>query len=125
MTNAKLNELLGIAKQAQSQWETWENEGAYDLLPSWKPLYRQAQDAWTALHRAIRESEPCIVSLENGETRKIGTVGMLCSSLMMYYSEDVRAKHTMAGTNLKFVASIEKVESTAKDLSTEEGLNND
>ena len=108
MTNAKLNELLGIAKQAQSQWETWGNEGAYDRSPEWKGLYRSAQDSWTAFHRAIREAEPCLLSLENGETRKIGTVGMLCSSLMMYYSEDVRAKHTMAGTNLKFVTSIER-----------------
>ena len=109
MTNAKLNELLGLAKQAQQQWDKWEDEGTFDRLPSWKPLYRQAQDSWTTLHRAIREAEPCLLSLENGETRNIGTVGMLCSSLMMYYSEDVRAKYTMAGTNLKFVASIEKV----------------
>ena len=108
MNSAKLNELLSIAKQAQ--WDKWESEGEYDRPPEWKGLYRSAQDAWTVLHRAIREAEPCLLSLENGETRNIGTVGLLCSSLMMYYSEVVRAKYTMAGTNLKFVTSIEKVE---------------
>ena len=110
MTNIELNRLLERAKLLQRQWDKWESEGAYDRSPSWKPLYRSVQDSWTAVHRAIREAEPCIVSLENGETRQVGTVGMLCSSLMMYYSEVVRAKYTMAGTNLKFVASIEKME---------------
>ena len=121
MTNAKLNELLSIAKQAQTQWDKWESEGEYDRSPEWKALSRSAHDSWTALHRAIRESEPCIVSLQNGETRNIGTVGMLCSSLMMYYSEDVRAKYTKAGTNLKFVKAIEKVESTDQGLNAEDG----
>lgn len=116
MTNAKLNELLGLANQAQAQWDKWAGEGYYNRSPEWKTLYRSARDAWTVFHRAIREAEPCIVFLQNGETRNIGTAGMLCSSLMMYYSEKPDAKWTMAATNLKFVASIEKVE---------DGLNNE
>ena len=113
-SNIELNRLLERAKQAQAQWDKWESEGDYNRSPEWKALSRSSLDAWTAVHRAIREAEPCIVFLQNGETRNIGTVGVLTADQMMYYSETVNAKYAMQGTNLKFVASIEKVEESPK-----------
>ena len=114
MNNAELNELLEIAKESQAQWDKWESEGEYDRAPEWKGLFRSAQDAWIVLHRAIREAEPCTLSLKNGQTRRVGTGGLLTADQMMYYSETVNAKYAMQGTNLKFVTSIEKVEESPK-----------
>lgn len=110
MDNLTLNALLWVAKESQQQWDHWESEGDYDRSPEWKVLYRSARDSWTVLHRSIREAEPCLITLENGKTRQIGTVGVLTADLMMYYSEDTNAKYAMQGTSLKFVTSIEKVE---------------
>ena len=110
MINGELNELLRAAKESQQQWDKWGSDGDYNRSSEWKALSRSAQDSWTVLHRAIRESEPCIVNLENGKTRQIGTVGALTADLMMYYSEDTNAKYAMQGTSLKFVTSIENVE---------------
>ena len=124
MTKSKLNELLSIAKQAQAQWDKWESEGAYDQSPLSRESLNVAvlgQNSWRSLHKAIRASEPCTVLLQNGETRNIGTVGILTADQMMYYSETVNEPHTMEGVNLRFVESIEKVESTDKTLNAEDG----
>ena len=107
--NFKLNQLLEEAKQAQQAWDKWESEGAFDRLPSWNLLYRSTRDCWTLLHRAIIESVPCDLLLENGETRQIGTAGALTSDLMMYYSPDKNAKYTFQSTSLQFVCKIEKI----------------
>ena len=117
MANPKLNELLSIAKQAQAQWDKWESEGAYDRSPLSRESLNVAvlgQKSWRSLHPAIRASEPCIVLLQNGETRKVGTVGILTANQMMYYSETVNGPHTIEGVNLRFVESIEKVEESPK-----------
>ena len=107
--NIELSQLLDKAKQAQQAWDEWESEGAFDRVPEWKLLYRSTRDAWTLLHRAIIESVPCDLLLKNGETRQIGTAGVLTSDLMMYYSPDKNAKYTFQGTSLKFVCKIEKI----------------
>ena len=117
MANAKLNELLSIAKQAQAQWDKCESEGSYDQYPLSRESLNVAvlgQRSWRSLHRAIRASEPCTVLLQNGETRKVGTVGILTDDQMMYYSETVNGPHTLEGVDLRFVASIEKVEESPK-----------
>lgn len=108
MTNVELNELLKTAKDSQADWDLWKRDGVYDRSPEWKELYRSVVNAWTILHKAILKSAPCNFHLENGESRNIGTPGLLTDDLMLYYSESVDAQSTMQGTNLKFVTRIER-----------------
>ena len=104
MTNAKLNELLSIAKQAQKELYEWP----FGLMG--KPIPVGTRECWDSLRLAMRSDLPLSIRLKTGGVRQIGTIGGLTESLLLFYSEIRYAGCCMEAVDLRIVASIEKVE---------------
>lgn len=122
MTSIELNRLLERSKLLQRQWDGWESDGTFDLLPSWKPLYRQSRKSWETLHKAIRESAPCVLHMDTSEDEYIGTVGILMDNpAAMFYSEALKdGRNADQEVWLGHVTSIEKMRHISFTIEGEE-----
>ena len=111
MDNLTLNALLWVAKESQQYWDGWENEGTFDGSPLVGTLSQSAKTSWESLHRAIQESVPCNLYIDETWTIHIGTVGILMDDLWMHYSENLEdGRNMIEEVYLRSVESIEKVE---------------
>ena len=115
MTNAELNNLLADAKKAQQYWDRWKREGTFDGSPLVEVLSKSVEECWETLHKALRESVPCKLSLESGEIVYFATVGILMDDLWMHYGVNTAdRKFLIEEVHLESIASIEKVEESPK-----------
>ena len=109
LSDLNVNDLLSAAKLAQAEWDAWEAAGEYDRDETWKQLHQNKGDAWGDLYRSISEASaqgPLRFGLKSGPI-EVGTVGVLTSTEMMYYSAEVGSKWAYRGVCLRSVESIE------------------
>ena len=108
MNNAKLSELLEIAKQAQKEMYEWP----FGLMSNPRPV--GTRECWDSLRLAMRSDLPLSIRLATGGVRQIGTIGGLTESLLLFYSEIRYAGCCMKAVDLRLVTSIEKMEESPK-----------
>lgn len=108
--SSDLDIFLLRAKRAQEKWDEWENKCSRNEIS--KQLYQDKRDAWAALYRLIHRSSiygPLRFITLDSETINVGTVGMMTSEQLLYYSLEANAKWTLSEICLRTVQSIKLV----------------